>query len=73
MLEKSEQMMRILRQLDLKAGCRDYHKIGVVYVGPGQEDENSILMNQAGSASYENFVAGLGWEVWRDAISVTID
>ena len=63
MLEKSEQMLRLLKQLDKKAGVRDYHKIGVLYVAPGQEDEHSILSNEGGSRAYENFLAGLGWEV----------
>jgi hypothetical protein len=35
----------------------------VVYVGPNQEDELSILGNLAGSAKYDEFVKGLGWRV----------
>ena len=33
------------------------------YIGEGQEDKHSILSNTAGSREYEDFVAGLGWEV----------
>lgn len=29
----------------------------------GQEDKNSILMNQCGSPEFEAFVSGLGWDV----------
>lgn len=42
---------------------RDTHKIAVIYVAPGQEDKNTILSNQGGSQEFEEFVAGLGWEV----------
>lgn len=37
--------------------------MAVIYVAPGQEDKNSILSNQCGSAEYEEFLAGLAWEV----------
>jgi hypothetical protein len=43
--------------------CRETHKIAVFYVADGQEDKNSILSNTSGSAAYEEFVAGLAWEV----------
>ncbi|XP_022317676.2 tuberin-like isoform X3 [Crassostrea virginica] len=37
------------------------HKIGVIYVGPGQtKDEKGILSNQYGSERYAAFVQGLG-------------
>ena len=42
---------------------RETHKMAVIYVAAGQEDKASILSNQAGSKDYEDFVAGLGWEV----------
>ena len=35
----------------------------MIYVASGQEDKQSILSNTAGSQAYEQFVAGLGWEV----------
>lgn len=63
LLEKSNQMLQRLRNLDRNAGSRDYHKIGVVYVAPGQDDARSILANSRGSKLYEDFIAGLGWEV----------
>jgi len=35
----------------------------VFYIAEGQEDKCSILSNARGSQAYEDFVAGLGWEV----------
>ena len=44
-------------------GCsRETHKMAVIYVAAGQEDKQSVLSNTAGSAAYEHFVSGLGWE-----------
>ncbi|XP_069065222.1 ral GTPase-activating protein subunit alpha-1 isoform X1 [Pleurodeles waltl] len=62
LLKKNEKLLRELRNLDSRQ-CRETHKIAVFYVGPGQEDKLSILSNTAGSKAYEDFVAGLGWEV----------
>lgn len=42
---------------------RETIKLAIVYVGPGQEDEQSIFRNERGSAEYEEFVSTLGWEV----------
>ena len=42
---------------------RETHKIAVIYVAEGQEDKNSILSNSGASRAFEDFVAGLGWEV----------
>ena len=41
----------------------DVHKIGVLYVGPGQTEPLEIFGNQRGSENYERFIAGLGTEV----------
>lgn len=38
-------------------------KVAIIYVGPGQEDKNSILSNQGGSALFEQFLASLAWEI----------
>ncbi|XP_042904592.1 ral GTPase-activating protein subunit alpha-1 [Parasteatoda tepidariorum] len=62
LLKKNEQLLRELRNLD-KQMCRDTHKIAVIYVAAGQEDKNSILSNPGASQEFEEFVAGLGWEV----------
>jgi len=39
--------------------------VAVFYIAEGQEDKLSILSNAGGSKDYEDFVAGLGWEVSR--------
>ncbi|KAA0185161.1 RGPA2 [Fasciolopsis buskii] len=62
LIEKSPSLVRDLKHLD-KLGARETHKIAVFYVGAGQEDKQSILSNQTASLEFENFVAGLGWEV----------
>jgi hypothetical protein len=62
LLNKTERLLRELRNLDNQR-CRETHKVAVIYVAPGQEDKNSILSNQGGSASYEQFLAALAWEV----------
>lgn len=62
LLDKSEKLLRDIKNLD-KRNSRENHKIAVFYVGPGQEDKQSILSNSEGSAKYEQFVSELGWEV----------
>ena len=39
----------------------------------GQEDKTSIMCNSSGSQAYENFVAGLGWEVTSISCFILID
>ncbi|XP_063231262.1 LOW QUALITY PROTEIN: ral GTPase-activating protein subunit alpha-1 [Bacillus rossius redtenbacheri] len=62
LLAKNEKLLRELRNLDTQR-CRETHKIAVIYVAEGQEDKNSILSNTCGSHAYEQFIAGLAWEV----------
>ncbi|XP_050302652.1 probable Rho GTPase-activating protein CG5521 isoform X3 [Anthonomus grandis grandis] len=62
LLEKNDRLLRELRNLDNQS-CRETHKFAVIYVAPGQEDKNSILSNQSGSAAYEQFLASLAWEI----------
>ena len=38
----------------------DTHKVGVMYVAPGQEHETDILRNTHGSPAYTRFLEGLG-------------
>lgn len=39
----------------------NYHKIGLIYVGPGQQShETSILANQYGSSRYVRFLRNIG-------------
>ncbi|XP_076442581.1 ral GTPase-activating protein subunit alpha-1-like isoform X3 [Babylonia areolata] len=62
LLKKSDKLLRELKNLDVQR-CRETHKIAVIYVAAGQEDKNSILSNSGASRAFEDFVAGLGWEV----------
>merc|ERR1712025_2313 len=48
LVNKNEQLVRELKHLDTQRG---------------QEDKISILSNTSGSEAFEEFVAGLGWEV----------
>jgi tuberous sclerosis 2 len=38
----------------------DTHKVGILYVAPGQRDETEILRNTHGSPAYTRFLEGLG-------------
>ncbi|CAH8504887.1 unnamed protein product [Schistosoma haematobium] len=62
LLQISPALIRELKHLD-HLGSRETHKLAIFYVGAGQEDKQSILSNQTASLEFENFVAGLGWEV----------
>lgn len=66
LLQKGDQLLREVKHLDGKK-CRETHKVAVIYVAEGQEDKQSILSNAGGSQAYEEFVAGLGWEVELDS------
>ncbi|PWN53656.1 hypothetical protein IE53DRAFT_366166 [Violaceomyces palustris] len=50
---------RLIRAIDLTPVV-DFHKIGVLYVGPGQVKEVDILGNRQGSPAYNQFLSGLG-------------
>lgn len=54
-----ESHQRALSMLD-RVPVVDFHKIGVLYVGPGQSHEIEILANQHGSPDYVTFLNGLG-------------
>ncbi|CAM0140599.1 Tuberous sclerosis 2-like protein [Umbelopsis sp. WA50703] len=54
-----ETHQRALNMLDHVAVV-NFHKIGVIYVGPGQTHEIDILANQHGSPDYVTFLNGLG-------------
>ncbi|XP_064622191.1 ral GTPase-activating protein subunit alpha-1-like isoform X2 [Lineus longissimus] len=62
LLKKNDKLLRELKNLD-NQWCRETHKIAVLFVAAGQEDKQSILNNAGGSKEFEEFVAGLGWEV----------
>uniref|UniRef100_A0A8C3B8F6 Ral GTPase activating protein catalytic subunit alpha 2 n=1 Tax=Cairina moschata TaxID=8855 RepID=A0A8C3B8F6_CAIMO len=48
---------------DRRSSVHSFQRIAVFYIAEGQEDKCSILSNARGSQAYEDFVAGLGWEV----------
>jgi hypothetical protein len=60
--EGGAKLQRSLKLLDTTPS-RECHKIGVVYVAPGQDEQKIILRNEQGSADYEAFVDALGWPV----------
>ncbi|KAF9285697.1 Ral GTPase-activating protein subunit alpha-1 [Mortierella antarctica] len=62
LLNQSASLTRDLKSLDKRSG-RETFKIALLYVGPGQESEQSILHNHCGSAAYNRFVRDLGWQV----------
>ncbi|OBA23416.1 hypothetical protein METBIDRAFT_105146 [Metschnikowia bicuspidata var. bicuspidata NRRL YB-4993] len=37
-----------------------HHKAGIIYIGPGQNEETEILANTCGSLEYNQFLEGLG-------------
>ena len=60
LLPKNDAIERGLRNLDLITPY-ETHKIGIVYVGPGQaDDKNKILSNRFGSTRYIEFLKGMG-------------
>lgn len=62
LLAKSQNLIRDIKGLDKKFS-REVVKLALIYVGPGQEEESSLLKNDIGSADYQEFVASLGWLV----------
>ncbi|CAB4411161.1 unnamed protein product [Rhizophagus irregularis] len=62
MLDKGPALYRDIRLLDKKYS-RECIKVALLYVGSGQEDEQSILHNTNGSNEYDEFVTSLGWEI----------
>lgn len=59
LLPEDEKTYRALLVFD-RIPIVNFHKIGVVYVGPGQTEEKDILSNSMGSPDYTDFVDGLG-------------
>jgi len=62
LVDNNTLFVRSLKELDSLKG-REIHKLGILYVGPGQEDQNDILKNSNGSELYAEFVAALGSRV----------
>jgi hypothetical protein len=62
LLRKNTQLLRELKSLDDQT-CRETHKIAVIYIGPNQQDKQSILSNEQGSIDYEDFINSLAWTI----------
>ena len=60
LLPNDESISRALSVLD-KTPVVDLHKIGVLFVGKGQETESEILSHSCGSKSYNEFLKSLGF------------
>jgi hypothetical protein len=54
-----EKLKMTLRLID-NSPVIDTHKVGVIYVAPGQSGEDEILANQHGSPAYSKFIKQLG-------------
>eukprot|EP00116_Pleurobrachia_bachei_P001666 sb/3461928/ len=65
-LDRAKNWPTELEQFDLLHN-REIQKFGLVYIAKGQEKRDEILGNNIGSAEFEAFVGGLGWEMnWQD-------
>lgn len=53
------QFERAVTTLD-RAPVLDLHKAGIIYIGPNQYDEESVLSNTAGSPAYNRFLRKVG-------------
>lgn len=62
LIENNKNFLTKLKSLD-KLPRRECGKIGLIYVGHGQEDQEIILKNESSSDAYKEFVAALGWNI----------
>lgn len=70
MLVNPDKVPAFIRSLD-RTPVIDTHKVGVMYVAPGQTDESEILRNTHGSPAYTRFLEGLGRLInLRDQVDV---
>ncbi|KXN72831.1 hypothetical protein CONCODRAFT_36456, partial [Conidiobolus coronatus NRRL 28638] len=58
-IQPDEGILRGISVLD-RMPTVDFHKIGVVYAGPGQTHEKDILANSIGSSNYQKILHSLG-------------
>ncbi|KAG7663667.1 TSC2 [[Candida] subhashii] len=52
-------VLRALAVLDRIPGV-EFHKVGIVYIGKGQTQENEVLRNKVGSKDYQLFLSKIG-------------
>jgi len=64
-IHDDEKLRRAIKLLDKNHPARDCHKIGVIYVARGQDDQRHFLRNYGATDDirYQKFLDGLGWEV----------
>jgi len=64
LLEENPRLIKSLKDLD-QLQSREVHKIGLIFVKQGQEDQNSILRNDESSVSdlFSEFMKGIGWMI----------
>ncbi|KAI0087644.1 hypothetical protein BDY19DRAFT_240618 [Irpex rosettiformis] len=55
----SSRLPGFIRSID-RMPVIDTHKVGIMYVAPGQSDEKEILENTHGSPAYTRFLEGIG-------------
>jgi hypothetical protein len=60
-----------------EVNLRLHSKIGVLYVAPGQTEENAMFQNEAGSGQFNRFLSVLGdtialsgWKMYRGGLDV---
>ncbi|KAF8297791.1 hypothetical protein DL93DRAFT_2173730 [Clavulina sp. PMI_390] len=58
-LQNGDALERAIRILD-RTPILELHKVGVMYVAPGQTTEVEILSNRSGSPAYTSFLGNLG-------------
>ena len=61
-LEQGKRLERMIKDMD-NIRDREVCRIGIIYVGYGQEDQLEILGNTSGSRRYVRFLHSIGWEV----------
>ncbi|GJE99374.1 hypothetical protein PsYK624_156280 [Phanerochaete sordida] len=59
LVEDSSRLPAFIRSID-RMPVIDTHKVGIMYVAPGQCNEREILENTHGSPAYTRFLEGLG-------------
>lgn len=60
LLPKTEVINRAIEMID-HIPAYETHKIGVIYIGPGQANQESVILrNECGSIRYTEFLHGLG-------------
>jgi hypothetical protein len=59
----TEILHRELHNLDVNGSSREKYKVGVVFVGQGATEKETILCAARTTTAFESFAGGLGWEV----------